>query len=123
MSYTNVPNDKKFNGGDATIQAFNTYYSQPLELKAAEFDAMVGFFTSRGFEQDSAQSIAVTIITQAKTDNFNPMYVLDTLKGLDAPTLSALVSEIINHNRFKTSFLGYTNKFVAVNEVARHIIA
>lgn len=122
MSYTNIPVDKRFTGSDATIQAFNTYYSAPLELKASELDAMVGFFTSRGFDQVAAQAIAVTIIGQARTDNYNPMYVLDTLKGLGAPELNALVAEIINHNRFKTSFLGYTNKFAAVNEIARHIL-
>jgi hypothetical protein len=51
------------------------------------------------------------------------MTVLDTLKGLDAPNLNALVTEVINHNRFKTSFLGYSTTFTSVSEVARHIIA
>jgi hypothetical protein len=123
MNYTNIPYVKTSNGNDNTIQVFSSYYSQPLELNAGVFDAMVGFFTSKGFDNNAAQSIAVTIIAQAKTDNYNPMTVLDSLKGLDAPTLNALVTEVINHNRFKTSFLGYSTTFTSVSEVARHILA
>jgi hypothetical protein len=123
MNYTNVPIEKKYQGTDATIQAFSTYYSAPLELKASVFDAMVGFFTSRGFDKDPAQAITIAIITQSRSDGYNPMTVLDTLKKLNEVELNTLVTEIINHNRFKTSFLGYTNKFVAVQEVSRNIVA
>lgn len=99
------------------------YYQQPLELNADVLFAIQGFFSSRGFDDVSSQSIAVTIIKQAKKDNYNPMQILDTLKGLDSVEISALVSEILNNNRFKTSFLGYTRGFVPNDEVARNILA
>lgn len=123
MAYTNVPPSQKFTGSDSVIQAFNTYNTKPLELQAVEFDAITGFFTGRGFDPQAAKAIAVTIIAQAKADGYNPMIVLDSLKGLDDVTLSALVTEIINYNRFKTSFLGYSNQYVPVAEVARHVVA
>lgn len=123
MNYTNIPAQPGPTGTDSTVQVMNNYYTAPLELKASVYDAIVGFFTSKGFDQTAAQSITVTIIGQAKLDGYNPMIVLDTLKNFAAPELNAFVTEIINFNRFKTSFLGYSNQFTSVNEVARHIIA
>ena len=44
---------------------------------------------------------------QAKLDDVNVFELLDTLKGLDALQLSAVVTEVINYNRSKISTLGY----------------
>lgn len=121
LNYSNLPTSKNTDSS-TTIQAFDNYFSQPLELNAAVLDAMTGFFTSRGFEPVSAESIAVVLMKQSKKDGYNPMQLLDTLKGLDTVDISALVSEILNYNRFKTSFLGYALKFNPLDEVARNII-
>jgi hypothetical protein len=106
---------------NSTVQAFDAYYSQPLELDASTYTAMVSFFTSRGFEQPASENIAVIIMKQAKIDNFNPMVILDTLRGLDSAEMSAFVSEIINYNRYKTSFLGYALNFTPNDNVIRNI--
>ena len=116
--YSNIPANNK---SDATIKAFDAYYSQPLELSAGTYTAMKGFFTKRGFEDTAADSIAVILMKQAKKDGYNPMQILDTLKGLDNIEISALVSEILNYNRFKTSFLGYALAFNPNEEVRRNI--
>lgn len=122
--YSNVPTDlNRFQGTDGTIQVLNNYYAEPLELKASEFDAIVGFFTGKEFDTKSAQSIAVAIINQSKIDNFNPMIVLDTLKRLDRIELNNLILEILNYNRYKTSFLGYKAQFTPAEEVVRNVIA
>ena len=123
MNYTNIPAQPGPMGTDSTVQVMNNYYTAPLELKASVYDAIVGFFTGKGFDQTAAQSITVTIIGQAKLDGYNPMIVLDTLKNFASPELNAFVTEIINFNRFKTSFLGYSNQFTSVSEVVRHIVA
>jgi hypothetical protein len=60
---------------------------------------------------------------QSKIDGYNPMKILDTLRGLDSVEISALVSEIINYNRFKTSFLGYALAFNPNQQVVRNIQA
>lgn len=121
--YSNVPSTSISNSSDATIQAFDAYFSAPLELKAGVFDSINGFFTARGFDITAAQTITVVIMRQAKIDGFNPMQVLDTLKGLDNVEISRVVSEIINLNRYKTSFLGYAAAFVTNQEVARNVLA
>lgn len=120
ITYSNLPGLKQ--SDNATLQAFDTYYSQPIEIKVSTLDSMVSFFTSRGFDQVSAESVSVIIITQARKDNLNPMQVLDTLKGLGEVEISALVAEIINFNRFKTSFLGYTRNFQFNEEVSRNVM-
>jgi hypothetical protein len=120
-TYSNVPQQPA--AVNSTVQAFDAYYSQPLELDASTYTAMVSFFTSRGFEKIAADNIAVVIMKQAKLDNFNPMKIIDTLRGLDTVEMSAFVSEIINYNRFKTSFLGYALNFSPNDSVIRNIQA
>lgn len=120
-TYNNLPS--KSTSDTAIVQAFDAYTSAPLEIDASTIDAMRGFFTSRGFDKTAAESVSVVIIRQAKKDGYNPMQILDSLKGLDSVEISALVAEIINYNRFKTSFLGYALAFSANYEVARNIQA
>jgi hypothetical protein len=119
--YSNLPPTKSLS--DATVRAFDNFYTQPLELNAGVLDAMKGFFTNKGFETVAAESISVVIMKQAKKDGYNPMEILDTLKGLDSVEISALVSEILNYNRVKTSFLGYAREFSPNQEVKRNILA
>jgi hypothetical protein len=119
--YSNLPL-KSTENQNATVLAFDTYYSKPLELDNNTFEAMKSFFTSRGFETSAAESVVVVIIKQAKKDGYNPMEILDTLKGLNNVEISALVSEIVNNNRIKTSFLGYGLAFEPNFEVARNIL-
>lgn len=105
------------------VNAYDAYTNKPLELEASILNAMKGFFGSRGFEPAAAETISVIIIKQARQDNYNPMSILDTLQGLSNVEISALVSEILNYNRFKSSFLGYSRQFNTVAEVKRNILA
>ena len=120
MSYSNIPINQTTN---STVNAFDNFYSAPVEMNATVLAAMTGFFTNKGFGEVAAESIAVTIITQAKQDGYNPMQILDTLRGLNDIELSGLVSEILNYNRFKSSSLGYAQKFQPNPEIQRNILA
>lgn len=108
---------------DFKILAYDNYYTKPLELDSGTYESMKGFFTARGFDELAADATAVTILRQAKKDNYSPMQILDTLKGLDNVEISALVAEILNYNRLKTSFLGYARAFNPNFEIQRNIIA
>jgi len=122
--YNNLPTETKTKtSSDLTVQAFDTYYSKPLEISVNVLNAMSGFFQSKGFEEVAAENVAIVIIKQAKKDGYNPMEILDTLKGFDSVEISALVSEILNYNRFKTSFLGYNQSFIINDEILRNIQA
>lgn len=108
---------------ESTLQAFSTYYNRPLEINSGVLAAITGFFSNKGFEKVSAESIAVIIIGQARAENTNPMEVLDTLKGLNEIELSGVVAELLNANRVKTSYLGYNMQFGVNQEVKRNILA
>ena len=105
-----------------TSKAVDDYYSTPVELNSTALAAMKGYFENRGFSEVAAESITVIIMRQSYQDGYNPMQVLDTLKGLNNIDLSGIVSEILNYNRFKTSSLGYAQKFIPNEEIQRSII-
>lgn len=118
--YTNVPPSDT---DQSTVQAFDAYYTAPLEIPTGTFDAMRGFFESKGFDKLSAEAVSTAIIRQSKVDGVNPMSMLDTLQGLTSVQMSNVVSEILNYNRFKTSFLGYAYDYNPLTEVQRNVVA
>jgi len=120
-TYSNLP-PADIAQTNATLNAFDNYYSQPVELSSSVLAAMKAYFTNRGFGEVSAESISITIMTQAKQDGYNPMQILDTLKGLNNLQLSGIVSEVLNYNRFKSSSLGYAQTFISNPEIQRTII-
>lgn len=123
--FSNLPQTPpaNLNSTDGTVESFNTYYSAPVELDAGTVAAMTGFFESKGFEPVAAKSIAVIIMTQARIDDYNPMTVLDSLQGLDGVAISSLATQILNFNRFKSSFLGYSTPLQPFTQVQRNILS
>lgn len=119
VTYSNLPPPKNNDFGQST---FVNFFSSQLETNASTLDAMVGFFTSRGFDKSSAESIVAVLLYQADKDNINPLSFLDLLKGYDSVQLNSLMAEIINFNRYKTSYLGFGSIFNSNSEVARNIL-
>jgi hypothetical protein len=120
-TYSNLPPRPKPARSDTT-RAFENYYSDPVELSSTTLAAMKGYFTNKGFGEVAAENITTIIMTQAHSDGYSPMQILDTLKGLNNLDLSAFVSELLNYNRFKTSSLGYAKEFKPNTEIQRSII-
>ena len=121
-TYSNVPPIHRANSDQETLKIFNNYYSANVEIAASTYDMVKNFFTSKGFELAAAESIAMVLITQSKKDGFNPIQLLDNLKGLTSVEISGLVSEIINFNRYKTSYLGYVLEQNKNSEIHRNIL-
>ncbi len=122
--YNNLPQPTKSSDSSIkTLKVFDAYTTAPLNIDGATFDAMTGFFGSRGFGDEAAKSMAYIIIKQAILDKFNPFELIETLKGLTDIEISSLITEILNYNRFKTSSLGTASPFTPAAEVARNIIA
>ena len=119
--YSNIP--PAATPSNETVKAFDNYFAQPTELEATVFAAMKGYFTNRGFDDVASESITIIIMTQAQSDGYKPMQILDTLKGLSNAELSGLVSEILNYNRFKSSSLGIAQTILPNAEIQRSIIA
>lgn len=111
------------NQSNSTLTAFNNYNSPVFEVSPSVMAAVKGFFTNKGFGEVAAETIGTVIIVQCKKDGYNPMKILDSLRGLNDVELSGLVSEILNYNRFKSSSLGYAQTFETNPEIKRNIIA
>lgn len=123
QKYNNIPVDKTQSSSNSTVQIFNNYYKFPININHSELVAMTGFFESKGFGEVAAESVAITILTQAVKEGYNSMQIMDTLKGLGQVEISGLVAEILNYNRFKTSLLGVAQFYAPSDEVTRNILA
>lgn len=119
-NYTNLPS--KIQNNNVGQRAFVNFYVDPIEIDAATLNAITGFFTSRGFEPAAAASFASVLIAQSKKENLNPLNLLDTLKGYENVQLNSLIAEVVNFNRFKTSFLGFGPIFTSNSNVTRNIL-
>jgi hypothetical protein len=121
--YTNIP-PKQLSGSssDLSNKNLNQFNDVPVQLHNETLTAMKGLLSNKGFSEESAENISITIMMQAKRDNFNPMNVLDSMRSLGNIELSQLVSEILNFNRFKTSVLGTTQNITPVDFVKRNIL-
>ena len=119
---SNLPEQSVERASDTEVrQFFDKYFTKSLNFPSNEVDAVITFFTKRGFNDTAAIAIASEILTQAKVDNVKTFKILDTLKGLSEIQLSAVVAEIINYNRSSTSTLGY-RRTETVDKVERRNI-
>ena len=118
----NLPSFEIQDSAAGTKLYFDTYGEAALEFPANDVTAAVSFFTGAGFDTDAAETVAMTLLRQAKIDATPISQVLDTLKGFPAKNLSQLVAEILNNNRVPSSILGYRTADVKVNQT-RNIAA
>jgi len=70
VAQTNLPAKQIQDSAARTKLFFDTYGKAPLEFPATDVDATVGFFTSRGFADDSAQTVALTLLKLAIPNSF-----------------------------------------------------
>jgi len=78
-----------------------------LGINANEFDALVGYFTNRGFQDIPARDISGQFIEQAKIDNVPVFVLIDTLKKLNPIELNDITTQLINSKRGKSSTIGF----------------
>jgi hypothetical protein len=101
---------------------FDNYFIKQNSFPAAEIDAVIGFFTKRGFDQPSARSVSIIMLNQARTENVSVFQFLDTLKGLTDVQLGQLVAQVLNTYRENTSYLGYRIQPVTDTYESRNIL-
>lgn len=103
-----LPQEKTSNTSDKGVTSFfNNYFDKQLTFPTNQVDAVIAYFQKRGFDKTASISVSTILLQQAKLDGVNVFKLLDTLKGLNEVQLSAVVTEVLNYNRPKTSTLGY----------------
>ena len=121
---SSLPKEAPDNHSDKGVtKFFDNYFSKELSFPSNQVDAVVTFFTKRGFDKTSAISVATTLLQQAKIDNVKIFQLLDTLTGLNEIQLSSIVTEVLNYNRPKTSTLGFKRTESADKIEKRNIVA
>jgi len=122
MTTSSLPSEKFTDSNQFVKEFFDRYYTKSLEFPANEVDAVIAFFRKRGFEEESANSVATVLLQQAKIDGVKVFKLLDTLSGLQDVQLSGLVTEILNYSRTKTSTLGFrveqTTNYIEARNIA-----
>jgi S-adenosylmethionine:diacylglycerol 3-amino-3-carboxypropyl transferase len=88
-------------------QFFNSYYTEEISFPSNLIDAVIGFFTNRGFEEQVARSTSIVFLNQARLDNVNVFELLDKLNILSDVQLTKIITQILNAYRIQTSVLGY----------------
>jgi hypothetical protein len=86
---------------------FDKYYTTKVSFPSNQIDAVIGFFTKNGFDQQSARSTGIVLLNQARIDEVNVFQLIDSLSALTQVQLSQVVAQILNSYREKTSLLGY----------------
>ena len=104
---TNSLPAKEITSDKKVTQVFDNYFNKKLSFPSNEVDAVISFFEKRGFEKSAAIATGSSLLNQAKIDGVKVFTLLDTLKGFNEVQLSAVVTEILNYSRLRTSVLGY----------------
>ena len=109
---SNLPSDNKTT--DEVRNFFDKFFLHQITFPTNQIDAVVGFFSKRGFDDSAARSTAIVLLNQARLENVNPFKLLDTIKGLTDAQLSQVVTEVLNVYRDRSSALGF--KLITVEE-------
>ena len=120
---TNLP-AKVINDSAASTKLFFDVYGKPAnEYASNDVSAAIAFFESKGFDRDAAITVSSVILEQAKADQLPVYSILESIKGFNSLELNALVTEILNNNRPRTSSLGFRAESVDKSEITRNIAA
>lgn len=119
----NLPTRTPLDSGEEVKDFFDQYFRSQITFPASQIDAVIGYFIKRGFDEDAARSTSIVLLNQAKLDGVNVFQLIDTLKNLTDLQLSAVVTEILNSYRQKTSSLGYTITTIEETAESRNIRA
>jgi hypothetical protein len=119
---SNLNNPGTADSSNEVRNFFDKYYQKEITFPAVQIDSVIGFFMKRDFDEESSRNLAIILLNQARADNINVFQLLDTLKGLSDLQLSAVVTEVLNVYREKTSALGYKIVTEPVTLESRNIL-
>lgn len=117
----NFPIDKNTDSAEEMRSFFDKYFLHQITFPTNQIDAVVGYFLKRGFDEQAARSTAIVLLNQASIENVHPFKIVDTLKGVTDSQLNAVVSEILNVYREKTSSLGFRDPTILETLESRNI--
>ena len=73
----NLPLPQESNSSTDVKQFFDKFFVHQISFPSNQIDAVVGFFLKRNFDVDSARSVSIVLLNQARTDNINVFQLID----------------------------------------------
>lgn len=118
----NFPIEANKDSSEEVRSFFDKYFLHQITFPTNQIDAVIGYFLKRGFDLQAARSTSIVLLTQASIENISPFKLVDTLKGVTDAQLSAVVAEVLNVYREKTSSLGFRDTTVVETLESRNIL-
>lgn len=110
------------NSSEEMKKVLDKLYNTEISFPSNQIDAVYGFFVKRGFNDQAAKSISITLLNQAREDNIGVFQLLDKLRPLTDEQLMGLITNVVNTYRIKTSVLGYRSSTNEETLESRNII-
>ena len=117
----NFPVEQNTDSAEEMRQFFDKYFLHQITFPSNQIDAVIGYFMKRGFDEQAARSTAIVLLNQARIENINPFRLIDTLKGVTDAQLSAVVAEVLNLYRQRTSSLGFRSPVTQESFESRNV--
>lgn len=117
----NFPVEQNTDSAEEMRQFFDKYFLHQITFPSNQIDAVIGYFMKRGFDDQAARSTAIILLNQARIENINPFRLIDTLKGVTDAQLSAVVAEVLNLYRQRTSSLGFRSPVTQESFESRNV--
>lgn len=118
IRYSNLP----YSNTEVTQQFFEQYFDQRIAISENELNAIVGYFSSRTDNKQSAEALAIAVLTGSVEQDLSPMQVLDQFKKLDQKQIDTYLAYFLNLTRYPTSLVGLSSTPVASKYVTRSIL-
>lgn len=118
----NFPIEANKDSSEEVRSFFDKYFLHQITFPTNQIDAVIGYFLKRGFDLQAARSTSIVLLTQASIENISPFKLVDTLKGVTDAQLSAVVAEVLNVYREKTSSLGFRDPTIVETLESRNIV-
>lgn len=116
--YSNLPSTTK----EVTTQFFEQYFDKQLAISENDLNAILGYFTSRTNNRESAVALGLAVVSGAVEQDLTPMEVLDQFKKLEQKQLDTYLAYFLNLKRYPTSLVGLSTVPVASRYVTRSIL-
>lgn len=121
---TNLPiTNESLDSQIKTLSFFNGYFEKTLQLNAAMYDAILGFFNARMGSLEAAEAMTSAVITSAFENNIDPLELIKEMRDLDGIELTDTLALFLNETRRNTSLLGTVTPRQVNRNVSRNIIA
>lgn len=117
----NFPVEQNTDSAEEMRQFFDKYFLHQITFPSNQIDAVIGYFMKRGFDEQAARSTAIVLLNQSRIENINPFKLIDTLKGVTDAQLSAVVAEVLNLYRQRTSSLGFRSPVTQESFESRNV--